>query len=68
MIRDEIKIQRRVPRYLIFTCIISRHCPQVVVKLSPPLVGRFEPVCLEQVVEEGEQHGVVVGQHKQVDG
>ena len=48
------------------TCIISWHCPQVVVKLSPPLIGGFEPVCLEQVIEKGEEHGVVVGQHKQV--
>ena len=35
-------------------------------KLSPPLIGWFEPVSLEQVIEEWKQHGVVVGQHKQV--
>ena len=35
-------------------------------ELSPPLIGGFEPVRLEQVIEKGEEHGVVVGQHKQV--
>ena len=35
-------------------------------KLSPPFIGGFEPVRLEQVIEQGEEHGVVVGQHKQV--
>ena len=36
-------------------------------KLSPPLVGGFKPVRLEQVIKKGEEHWVVVGQHKQVD-
>ena len=49
------------------TCIICWHCPQIVVKLSPPLVGGFKPVRLEQVIKKGEEHWVVVGQHKQVD-
>ena len=35
-------------------------------KLSPPLIGGFEPARLEQVIEKGDEYGEVVGQHKQV--
>ena len=35
-------------------------------ELRPPLVGRLQPVDLEQVVQEREQHRVVVRQHEQV--
>ena len=36
-------------------------------ELSPPLTGRFESVNFEQVVQERQQHGVVVRKNKQVD-
>ena len=48
------------------TCVIGRHCSQVVVELGSPLVSRLEPVQLEEIVKEGQQHRVVVRQHKQV--
>jgi hypothetical protein len=33
------------------TSIISRHSAKIVVKLVPPIVGRLEPVLLEQLIQ-----------------
>ena len=48
------------------TCIIGGHRAEVTVELSPPLVGWLQPVGLEEVVQEREQHGIVVWQHEQI--
>jgi hypothetical protein len=36
------------------------------VKLVSPVVGWLEAVLLEKLVEKGEQHRIIVGQHEQV--
>lgn len=60
-------MRTRWPLLLYFhTCIVGRHGAQVIMKLCPPLIGGLQSVGLEEVVQEGEEHGVVVWQDKQV--
>ena len=49
------------------TCVVWRHCSKVVMELSPPLTGGFQSVDFEQIVQQWQQHGIVVRKHKQVD-
>jgi hypothetical protein len=48
------------------TCVVGRHCAQVIVELVPPVVCRLETMLLEELVQQGEKHWIVVGKHKQV--
>ena len=49
-------------------CVVRRHRPDVSVEPVSPVVRRFEAVNLEKLVQQRKQDGVIVRQHKQVDG
>ena len=48
------------------TGIVWWHRPQIIVELSSPFRGWFQSVNFEQIIQEGEEHWIVVGKDEQV--
>ena len=54
------------PVYARITCVVRRHCAQIIVKAGSPVIGRFETMQLEEIIKKWKELGIIVRQDKQV--
>ena len=63
-LRGHLVTSRLIKAFL--TGIVWWHRPQIVVELSSPFRGWLQSVNFEQIIQEGEEHWIVVGKDEQV--